>query len=192
MAYGRKLPLTSAVIFGGVNQHTQVKALRAGVDILIATPGRLLDLFNQRHVRLGGSRRLSVGRLLSALRATARLPRAKANISRQARASHHLAHRLPRGTGESLRARHGRACRHRSVVAFPAHRTTSWDRQYDGFGPFSSGMIWMWGPLSSDFATHPCWLGPTWCPSRLGVGPLFMTRYRHPKGAHCPITGTRQ
>jgi ATP-dependent RNA helicase RhlE len=51
-AYGRKLPLTSAVIFGGVSQHHQVKALKAGVDILIATPGRLLDLFNQRHVRL--------------------------------------------------------------------------------------------------------------------------------------------
>jgi ATP-dependent RNA helicase RhlE len=51
-AYGRKLPLTSTVIFGGVNQHHQVKALKAGVDILIATPGRLLDLSNQRHVRL--------------------------------------------------------------------------------------------------------------------------------------------
>jgi ATP-dependent RNA helicase RhlE len=51
-AYGRKLPLTSTVIFGGVNQHHQVKALKAGVDILIATPGRLLDLLNQRHVRL--------------------------------------------------------------------------------------------------------------------------------------------
>jgi len=51
-AYGRKLPLTSAVIFGGVNQHHQVKALKAGVDILIATPGRLLDLCNQRHIRL--------------------------------------------------------------------------------------------------------------------------------------------
>ncbi len=51
-AYGRKLPLTSTVIFGGVNQHHQVKALKAGVDILIATPGRLLDLFTQRHVKL--------------------------------------------------------------------------------------------------------------------------------------------
>ncbi len=51
-AYGKQLPLRSTVIFGGVNQHHQVKALRAGVDILIATPGRLLDLFNQRHVRL--------------------------------------------------------------------------------------------------------------------------------------------
>jgi ATP-dependent RNA helicase RhlE len=51
-AYGRKLPLVSAVIFGGVNQQHQVKALKGGVDILIATPGRLLDLLNQRHVRL--------------------------------------------------------------------------------------------------------------------------------------------
>jgi ATP-dependent RNA helicase RhlE len=51
-AYGSRLPLRTAVIFGGVNQHHQVKALRTGIDILIATPGRLLDLCNQRHVRL--------------------------------------------------------------------------------------------------------------------------------------------
>jgi ATP-dependent RNA helicase RhlE len=49
-AYGRKLALRSAVIFGGVGQGQQVKALQQGVDILIATPGRLLDLFSQRHV----------------------------------------------------------------------------------------------------------------------------------------------
>ena len=51
-AYGRGLPLRTAVIFGGVNQYHQVKALKTGVDILIATPGRLLDLCDQRHVRL--------------------------------------------------------------------------------------------------------------------------------------------
>ena len=50
--YGRHLNLRSTVIFGGVGQGQQVKALKAGVDILIATPGRLLDLCNQRHVRL--------------------------------------------------------------------------------------------------------------------------------------------
>ena len=49
-AYGRGLPLRSAVIFGGVGQGQQVKALVKGVDILIATPGRLLDLYGQRHV----------------------------------------------------------------------------------------------------------------------------------------------
>jgi len=48
--YGRNTNLKNKVIFGGVNQHSQVEALRAGVDILIATPGRLLDLMNQRHV----------------------------------------------------------------------------------------------------------------------------------------------
>jgi ATP-dependent RNA helicase RhlE len=51
-AYGRHLALRAAVIFGGVSQGQQVKTLRAGVDVLIATPGRLLDLCAQRHVRL--------------------------------------------------------------------------------------------------------------------------------------------
>ena len=51
-AYGSHLKLRSAVIFGGVGQGRQVTALKAGVDILIATPGRLLDLCAQRHVRL--------------------------------------------------------------------------------------------------------------------------------------------
>jgi ATP-dependent RNA helicase RhlE len=50
--YGAFLPLRSTVIFGGVNQHRQVQALERGVDILIATPGRLLDLMQQGHVRL--------------------------------------------------------------------------------------------------------------------------------------------
>lgn len=45
--YGQFEQLRSAVIFGGVNQKTQVSALRQGIDILIATPGRLLDLNNQ-------------------------------------------------------------------------------------------------------------------------------------------------
>jgi ATP-dependent RNA helicase RhlE len=49
-AYGRGLGLRSAVILGGVGQGQQVKALAKGLDILIATPGRLLDLFGQRHV----------------------------------------------------------------------------------------------------------------------------------------------
>jgi ATP-dependent RNA helicase RhlE len=42
------------VIYGGVGQRPQVDALRRGVDILVATPGRLLDLMNQRHLRLDG------------------------------------------------------------------------------------------------------------------------------------------
>ncbi|MGE3263409.1 MAG: DEAD/DEAH box helicase [Bacteriovoracia bacterium] len=51
-AYGRHLKLKHAVIFGGVSQNRQVNALQAGVDVLVATPGRLLDLIQQRHVRL--------------------------------------------------------------------------------------------------------------------------------------------
>ncbi len=51
-AYGRHIPLKRAVIFGGVNQHSQVMTLQKGIDILIATPGRLLDLMNQGYVDL--------------------------------------------------------------------------------------------------------------------------------------------
>ncbi|RCR69504.1 DEAD/DEAH box helicase [Larkinella punicea] len=51
-AYGKYLNLRHTVIFGGVPQHSQTLALKAGVDIMIATPGRLLDLMNQRFVHL--------------------------------------------------------------------------------------------------------------------------------------------
>lgn len=51
-AYGKHLPLTSTVIFGGVKMYAQVKSLRQGVDIIIATPGRLLDHVQQRNVSL--------------------------------------------------------------------------------------------------------------------------------------------
>ncbi len=51
-AYGRHVPLKSAVIFGGVNQNPQVNNLKNGVDILIATPGRLLDLMMQGFISL--------------------------------------------------------------------------------------------------------------------------------------------
>jgi ATP-dependent RNA helicase RhlE len=51
-AYGKFLRISQTVIFGGVSQKAQTDALRAGVEILIATPGRLLDLMDQRYVRL--------------------------------------------------------------------------------------------------------------------------------------------
>jgi superfamily II DNA/RNA helicase len=51
-AYGRHTPLSCTVIFGGVAQGPQVTALRNGVDVVIATPGRLLDLMNQGHISL--------------------------------------------------------------------------------------------------------------------------------------------
>ncbi|TDQ84510.1 ATP-dependent RNA helicase RhlE [Dongia mobilis] len=50
--YGRHLPLRSTVIFGGVGQAPQVEKMRRGIDFVVATPGRLLDLMNQGHVTL--------------------------------------------------------------------------------------------------------------------------------------------
>lgn len=51
-AYGRHTGIRHTVIFGGVSQKKQTDALRAGVNILIATPGRLLDLMNQGYINL--------------------------------------------------------------------------------------------------------------------------------------------
>ena len=52
--YGKSLPFRNAAVFGGVAQHAQVRALKHGIDILIATPGRLLDLMQQRLVHFRG------------------------------------------------------------------------------------------------------------------------------------------
>ena len=51
-SYGRHSGITNTVIFGGVNQNRQIDALARGVDVLVATPGRLLDLLNQKAVSL--------------------------------------------------------------------------------------------------------------------------------------------
>ena len=81
--YGRYLNATHAVIFGGVGQHPQVRAIERGVDILVATPGRLLDLMNQRHVHLDqvevfvldeADRMLDMGFIHDVKRVIAKLP----------------------------------------------------------------------------------------------------------------------
>ena len=51
--YGKHLKLRTAIVYGGVNQSSQVRSLRKGAHILVATPGRLLDLVQQGHIELG-------------------------------------------------------------------------------------------------------------------------------------------
>jgi ATP-dependent RNA helicase RhlE len=53
-AYGRHLPLTVATIFGGVGEHPQIRALNAGTNVIIACPGRLLDLMGRRNGDFSG------------------------------------------------------------------------------------------------------------------------------------------
>jgi ATP-dependent RNA helicase RhlE len=55
-AYGKHTGLKHTVVYGGVSQHAQTNALKSGVDILIATPGRLLDLIDQRFIFLDSLR----------------------------------------------------------------------------------------------------------------------------------------
>ena len=53
-AYGKHVPLRVATVFGGVSERPQIEALRSGVDLVVATPGRLIDLMQQRAANLSG------------------------------------------------------------------------------------------------------------------------------------------
>ena len=88
-AYGRNLKLRHAVILGGISQNRQVEALRRGVDVLVATPGRLLDLIQQKHLRLGAvstlvideaDRMFDMGFIRDVRRIVAQLPRQRQSM----------------------------------------------------------------------------------------------------------------
>src|SRR5450432_3063190 len=53
-AYAKHLPLRMATVFGGVSERPQIEALRSGVELVVATPGRLIDLTEQRHANFSG------------------------------------------------------------------------------------------------------------------------------------------
>src|SRR5437870_12589784 len=53
-AYAKDVPLRMATVFGGVSERPQIEALRSGVDLVVATPGRLIDLMEQRAANLSG------------------------------------------------------------------------------------------------------------------------------------------
>jgi ATP-dependent RNA helicase RhlE len=88
-AYAKHLNLRQTVIVGGVNQNPQIRALRRGVEILIATPGRLLDLMNQRHLKLDtvaffvldeADRMLDMGFVRDVRKIIAALPKARQSV----------------------------------------------------------------------------------------------------------------
>jgi ATP-dependent RNA helicase RhlE len=87
--YGRHTPFRSAVIFGGVGMQPQIDTLRKGVDLLIATPGRLLDLVGQGVAKLGdidflvldeADRMLDMGFIRDIKRILALLPKVRQNL----------------------------------------------------------------------------------------------------------------
>lgn len=87
--YGRHLNLTHALVFGGVGYAPQVKSISRGADVLVATPGRLLDLMNKRHVVLSGvevfvldeaDRMLDMGFLPDIKRVIAALPKSRQTL----------------------------------------------------------------------------------------------------------------
>lgn len=88
-AYGKFLRIRHTVIFGGVSQKPQTDALRSGVDVLIATPGRLLDLMDQRFIKLDtikffvldeADRMLDMGFIHDVKKVIARLPQKRQTL----------------------------------------------------------------------------------------------------------------
>lgn len=87
--YSKYLPLSSAVIFGGVSINPQIQKLRSGVDIVVATPGRLLDHVNQKTIDLSrievlvldeGDRMLDMGFIRDIRKILALLPKQRQNL----------------------------------------------------------------------------------------------------------------
>ena len=87
--YGKYLPIRNTVIFGGVGQGPQVEALQRGVDVLVATPGRLNDLCNQGHIDLTSietfvldeaDRMLDMGFIHDVRKVIARLPKKRQTL----------------------------------------------------------------------------------------------------------------
>jgi ATP-dependent RNA helicase RhlE len=99
--YGKRLALRTAVIHGGVGQGPQVAGLRAGIDILVATPGRLLDLIQQGHAKLSSvsafvldeaDRMLDMGFIRDIRKIVAELPKARQSMLFSATMPAEIAH----------------------------------------------------------------------------------------------------
>jgi ATP-dependent RNA helicase RhlE len=88
-SYGKYMDVRNLVIFGGVSQDPQTRALKRGVDVLIATPGRLLDLVDQKHIDLRNvrcfvldeaDRMLDMGMINDVKKIIAKLPKVRQNL----------------------------------------------------------------------------------------------------------------
>lgn len=88
-SYSKHSNINNTVIFGGVSQTSQVRALKRGVDVLVATPGRLLDLINQKFIDLSyvkyfvldeADRMLDMGMINDVKKIIAKLPKSRQNM----------------------------------------------------------------------------------------------------------------
>src|SRR4051794_4809917 len=98
-AYAKHLPLRMATVFGGVSERPQIEALRSGVDLVVATPGRLIDLMGQRHTNFSGieflvldeaDRMLDMGFLPPIRQIVKALPRNRQTLMFSASLSHEI------------------------------------------------------------------------------------------------------
>jgi ATP-dependent RNA helicase RhlE len=132
--YGRRIPLRSAVVFGGVPIEPQIKQLLAGVELLVATPGRLLDLVGQRATNLGqveilvldeADRMLDMGFMPDLLRILDLLPPRRQNLLFSATISDEIKKLSSRFLADPVTievARHGTAAEAVRQLVYPVDR----------------------------------------------------------------------
>ena len=137
--YAKHLPMTVATVFGGVGEHGQIRALRAGTDIIIACPGRLLDLMGQRCADFSqlqflvldeADRMLDMGFLPSIKRIVQQLPKQRqtlmfsATLSREIESLTHEFQRSPKTVQIGRRANPAETVT-QLVYEVPKHLKTS-------------------------------------------------------------------
>ncbi len=132
--YGKYLPLRAQAVFGGVSIHAQIKKLRSGADILVATPGRLLDLISQRIIDLShveilvideADRMMDMGFIFDIKKIIALLPVNRQNLLFSATLSAEikkLAHELLKSPQTIEAARSGTANELISHVVYPVDK----------------------------------------------------------------------
>jgi ATP-dependent RNA helicase RhlE len=138
-AYAKHLPLTVATVFGGVGENAQIRALRAGVDVVIACPGRLLDLMGQRCADFSqlqflvldeADRMLDMGFLPSIKRVVQQLPKQRqtlmfsATLSKEIESLTHEFQRAPKVVQIGRRANPAETVT-QLVYEIPKHAKTS-------------------------------------------------------------------
>lgn len=126
--YGKHLPIRSHVVFGGVSINPQMMATRRGLDVLVACPGRLMDLYNQNAVKFDeveilvldeADRMLDMGFIRDIRRILALLPKKRQNLLFSTTIAANIALGKPEASQEEIERVARIACVHDDIVRFP-------------------------------------------------------------------------
>ncbi len=137
VAYGASSKIRCAVVFGGVGKQLQIRALRRGIDVLVATPGRLLDLMNDGHAGVKAveilvldeaDRMLDMGFLPDIQRILNRLPRDRQNLLFSATMPSAMKHLADSILHNPVRVEASRVSSAATTIEHRVHFVEKWDK----------------------------------------------------------------